>query len=288
MRILFIGGGNMAAALIGGLTERGFPGSDIDVIEIAAPRRQQLQQCFGVRCDERVGSRQLTATGRIGAEVVVLAVKPQQMRDAATALSSLLEGQLVLSVAAGVRSDDLRRWLGPNCRIVRTMPNTPALIGRGTTGIAASAALRPDDRQRAETIMSAVGEVVWIDDERLLDAVTAVSGSGPAYVFLLIESLIDAARQLGLPPDQARRLALGTVAGAAELAARSDEPPSVLRERVTSPGGTTAAALAVLMQRGLPQLVADAVQAACRRGAELGDEFGAAADGAEAAHLRRD
>src|SRR5690606_7462954 len=171
-------------------------------------------------------------------------------------------------------ASDLSRWLGGHRRIVRAMPNTPALIGMGVTGLAALSGTGEADRQTAERVLAAVGPTVWVSDESLLDAVTAVSGSGPAYVFLFIEALQDAALGLGLDARQSRELALHTVAGAAQLALRSDEAPATLRERVTSKGGTTAAALAVMEAGGLRTLVANAVQAACRRSVEMGEEFG--------------
>jgi pyrroline-5-carboxylate reductase len=196
------------------------------------------------------------------------------MREAATALAPLLRDQLVISVAAGIRAADLSRWLGGHARIVRSMPNTPALVGEGVTGLAALPGLPQADRDTADTILRAVGQTVWVEHEGLLDAVTAVSGSGPAYVFYFMESMHRAALALGLDDDQARRLTLATFAGAARLAASSDEPPAVLRERVTSKGGTTAAALAVLGERGVQQDIVDALAAACRRSVEMGDEFG--------------
>ena len=177
-------------------------------------------------------------------------------------------------MAAGIRATDLSRWLNGHARLVRAMPNTPALIGLGVTGLAAFPGLGADDRARADEILRAVGQTVWVDNEGLLDAVTAVSGSGPAYVFHFIEAMLAGARALGLDEAQARALTIGTFTGAARLAAESDEPPSVLRERVTSKGGTTAAALAVMSERGIAGHIADAMAAACRRSVELGDEFG--------------
>ncbi len=177
------------------------------------------------------------------ADVVVLAVKPQQMRDVATALAPHLTRQLVLSIAAGIRSSDLSRWLGGYDAIVRTMPNTPALIGMGITGMAAQAGVSAAQREQADAVMRAVGKTVWLDDEAQIDAVTAVSGSGPAYVFYFLEAMQEAARAMGLNAEQGRELALATFTGAAQLAAQSDEPVDVLRARVTSKGGTTHAAI---------------------------------------------
>jgi pyrroline-5-carboxylate reductase len=269
MRIVFVGAGNMASALIGGLIARGTVSSDITIIDTSPAQREGVCSRFGVR--EAAGPRE---AGLTGDEMIVLAVKPQQMRDAATALAPFLRGQLVVSVAAGIRIADLSRWLGAHTRIVRAMPNTPALIGLGVTGLAAHPAVVKVDRDAAEQALNAVGATVWVDDDALIDVVTAVSGSGPAYVFLFIEALESAAIQLGLSAAQARTLVLGTVTGAAQLAERSPETPAVLRERVTSKGGTTAAALSCLEAADFRSLMARAVSAARQRGAELGDEFG--------------
>jgi pyrroline-5-carboxylate reductase len=271
VRIAFVGGGNMAAALIGGLIARGARPSHLSVVDPSDAQRTSLAGRFGV------ATHAAASADALAADVVVLAVKPQQMRDAVSAAAPHLRGALVLSVAAGVRATDLSRWLGAHPRIVRTMPNTPALVGLGASGLAALPGVTEADRALAETIMGAVGIAVWVDDESRLDAVTALSGSGPAYVFRFIESMIEGGIALGLSPEQSRRLALQTALGAATLASTSDEPPSVLRERVTSKGGTTAAGLAVMAERGLPSTVADAMAAACRRSEELGREFGSGA-----------
>jgi pyrroline-5-carboxylate reductase len=269
MRILFIGGGNMAAALVGGLIARGTAADELAAVDPSDAQRAALGQRFGIATYESVAE----AAGRsAGADVLVLAVKPQQMRDACDAIDGVIGLQLVLSVAAGVRAVDLSSWLGGHQRIVRTMPNTPAMIGLGAIGLAALPGADAADRQTAETIMKAVGETVWVDDEALLDAVTAVSGSGPAYVFRMIEAIAAGGRKLGLSDEQAMRLTIRTFVGASQLAAQSDEPPSVLRERVTSKGGTTAAALAVLNDRDIDRLFADALDAACTRSEELGRE----------------
>lgn len=268
MRIVFIGGGNMATALIGGLAGQADRPSEISVVEPLASARESLSGRFGARCFDAPGPQALAA------DVLVMAVKPQQMRDAAAACAPWLAGHLVISVAAGIRIPDLQRWLGGHRRIVRAMPNTPALIGMGVTGLCAAPEVGADDRATTETILRTVGETLWVSDESLIDAVTAVSGSGPAYVFRFIEAIELAGIRLGLAPADARKLTLATFRGAAELARRSDDPPSVLRERVTSKGGTTAAALAVMDQAGLGTLIEEALAAAARRGAELGDEFG--------------
>ena len=268
VRIAFVGGGNMAAALIGGLIARGANAARLAAIDPSEAQRASLATRFGIAVHAA------PSAGALEADVVVLAVKPQQMREAVASVAPHLRAPLLLSVAAGVRAVDLSRWLGGYGRIVRTMPNTPALVGLGATGLATLEGATPADRALAEAIMGAVGETVWVDDESKLDAVTALSGSGPAYVFRFIESMIDGGVALGLDADQARRLAIQTVLGAAHLAAIASEPPSVLRERVTSKGGTTAAALAVMADRDLPELVADAMAAACSRSEALGREFG--------------
>jgi pyrroline-5-carboxylate reductase len=208
----------------------------------------------------------------LGADTVVLAVKPQQMRDAARQLSPFIGAvPRVLSIAAGVRTGDLARWLGEYRRIVRAMPNTPALIGAGIAALYATPEARPTATPAA-AILEACGEVVWVDDEAKLDAVTGVSGSGPAYVFYFMEALERAARELGLPSDDARKLVYATFAGSIALAQRSDDPPAVLRANVTSKGGTTAAALEVLAAAGVADAFVRAVKAAATRARELGDE----------------
>lgn len=267
MKIVFLGGGNMATALIGGMLERGFAASEVLVVERANERRDWLVQTFGVGVAADVGAVS-------GADVVVLAVKPQQMREALAPLAGRLGNALAISVAAGLRIADLSRWLGGHQRVARAMPNTPALIGAGVTGMYAPDGVDGAGREIAERILSAVGSVVWVDDEARMDSLTAVSGSGPAYVFHFIEALEAAAVARGFDGATARRLALDTVLGAARLAAGSEDPPAVLREKVTSKGGTTAAALAVLGGGGFVDLVDHAVAAAEARARELGDELG--------------
>jgi pyrroline-5-carboxylate reductase len=268
-RIVFVGGGNMAAALIGGLLARGTSPTTIAAIDPSAAQRDALAARFGIAVHAAADAAAMDV------DLIVLAVKPQQMREAVAAIAPWVANRLLLSVAAGVRAADLSRWLGGHARIVRTMPNTPALIGLGATGLAVLPGTGAEDRVRAESILAAVGCTVWVDDEAALDAVTALSGSGPAYVFRLIEAMIDGAVTLGLTPAQARTLALQTVLGAAQLAASSDESPAVLRERVTSRGGTTAAALEVLEAADFGGLLARAMHAACARSQALGREYGA-------------
>lgn len=266
MRILFIGGGNMASALIGGLLQQGFRGPDIRVAEISADARARLQTAFGVDAVDAID-------GAIHEEVVVLAVKPQQMREVAGTLKEHLRGQLVVSIAAGIRTGDLARWLGHG-RIVRAMPNTPALLRAGISGLFAAPGATAGDVQAAQQILQAVGAVVTLDREEQLDGVTAVSGSGPAYVFYFIEALQQAAAELGFTPEQARRLALETFSGAAKLATASSDPVETLRARVTSKAGTTEAALKSMEGAEVKRRVVEAIHAAARRSRELGDEFG--------------
>jgi pyrroline-5-carboxylate reductase len=266
MNISFIGGGNMATALIAGLAAS----ADIHVVDPNADALARLAGQYGVSTacsiDERVAA----------SEVVVLAVKPQQMREVAASLRPrLAQAQpLVLSIAAGIRGADLSRWLGGYGAIVRTMPNTPALIGMGVTGMVAMPGVSDGQKKAADSIMRAVGKTVWLDDESLIDPVTAVSGSGPAYVFFFLEAMQQAAQELGLTAGQGRELALATFTGAAQLAAQSSEPAEVLRQRVTSKGGTTYAAITSMEQAGVKQAIVDAIKAASARGRELGDELG--------------
>jgi pyrroline-5-carboxylate reductase len=268
MKIVFLGGGNMAAALIGGMLERGFTANEVSVVDTAPERREWLVGQFGVGVAGAVDDVVRDAA------VVVLAVKPQQMREALEPISGRLGGALVVSVAAGLRIADLSRWLGGHCNIVRAMPNTPALVGAGVTGLCAAGEVDAEGRSLAGRILGSVGSVVWVEDEARMDAVTAVSGSGPAYVFHFIEALEAAAVARGFDSDTARRLVIDTVLGAARLAAASDVGADVLRERVTSRGGTTAAALEVFAQGGFVDLVARAVAAAEARGRALGEELG--------------
>jgi pyrroline-5-carboxylate reductase len=268
LRISFIGGGNMATALIGGLAGKLTAGANIHVVDINADALQKLSQQFGVKTSQQIGPEIAQS------DVIVLAVKPQQMKEVVAQLRPHLSAQLVLSIAAGVRAVDLSRWMNGHGAIVRTMPNTPALIGKGITGMAAMAGVSKQQRDSAEAIMRAVGATVWLDDESLIDPVTAVSGSGPAYVFYFIEAMQQAALELGLSKEQGTQLAIATFAGAAQLAAQSSEPVSVLRERVTSKGGTTYAALTSMEDSGVKDAIVRAMKAASDRGRQLGEEFG--------------
>ncbi|CAN7722939.1 pyrroline-5-carboxylate reductase [Pseudoduganella sp. LjRoot289] len=299
MKIAFIGGGNMATALIAGLAGKLTAGANIHVVDPNAAALARLQAQYGVTtssslpgaphapgvADADAAAYQAVAS----ADVIVLAVKPQSMREVAEQLRPLLPdaaaaaagaGPLLVSIAAGIRAVDLSRWLGgegANMRaIVRCMPNTPALIGMGITGMAACGGVSAQQKAAADGIMQAVGGTVWLDDESKIDAVTAVSGSGPAYVFYFIEAMQKAAEELGLSAQQGKALALATFTGAAQLAAQSDEPVSVLRERVTSKGGTTYAALTSMADDGVAEAIGRAMKAAAERGRELGEEFGGA------------
>lgn len=269
MKISFLGGGNMANALIGGMLKQGFAASDISVIDPGAEARGSLATTYAINCVE--SADMLAEVG----DLLVLAVKPQQMKEAVAPLAGRLGDAVVVSIAAGLDMATLSRWLGGHRRIVRCMPNTPALIGAGITGLCALPEVSDDERSSADRVLRSVGTTVWIADEARMDAVTAVSGSGPAYVFLFIEALQQAAADLGFTPEQGRQLAIETVQGAAALAAQSDEPASVLRERVTSKGGTTEAALRTMAEQGVKEGIIAGVKAAEARGRELGKLLGA-------------
>ncbi|KAF0836479.1 pyrroline-5-carboxylate reductase [Methylovorus glucosotrophus] len=266
-KISFIGGGNMARALIGGLQSNGYAMDAISVIEPDADKRQQLHAEYGVHVTEQLPSVS-------SADVIVLAVKPQQLRDLAIFLGSLLHGQLVISIAAGIRSQDLARWLGGYQAIVRVMPNTPAQIQAGISALYALPAVSAAQKDIADTIMQAAGKTVWLDAEQKMDAVTAISGSGPAYVFYFIEAMQQAALELGLSAEDARLLSLQTFAGATALAAQSSETPATLRAQVTSKGGTTERALLSMDTAGVKNAIIQAAHAAAARSAELGDQLG--------------
>jgi pyrroline-5-carboxylate reductase len=273
--ITFIGGGNMGRALISGLLANGFEPNQISVVEANAETALKLYADFGV---QGIAALEQIAFDFSKNNVVVMAIKPQDFNVVAKGLASKLKhasapGPLILSIAAGIRLKDMSRWLD-HTRCVRAMPNTPALIGKGITGLFADPAVAQSDRALAETICNAVGQAVWVSEEKLMDAVTAVSGSGPAYVFAFLEAMQSAGEKLGLDPDIARKLAYATLEGATQLAHNSDEHAGVLRERVTSKGGTTAAALDVMKQQGWHEILEKAVDAASQRGKAMGDELG--------------
>lgn len=263
--IAFIGGGNMARSLIAGLIRRGVAPASIRVAEPVEPLRTALARDFGVTCVADATS----AVG--GATLWLMAVKPQVIREVCTELADTAQqaAPVVVSIAAGITSTQLDRWLGGNRAIVRAMPNTPALLGAGVTGLFATGQVTPGQRAQAEQVLASAGRTVWIDDEALMDAVTAVSGSGPAYVFLLAEAMEAAAREQGLSAEVARTLVLDTVLGAARMLTEADEAPAELRRRVTSPGGTTQAAIEAFQSGGFEALTARAIAAAARRGREL-------------------
>jgi pyrroline-5-carboxylate reductase len=294
MTTLFIGGGNMASALIGGLLARGRTAGSLAVVEPVEAQRDRLAARFpGVALHAAVGADAVR-----GATLVVLAVKPQQMRDACMALAPFVAPGnppgpsaaratgaaaaarvatsvattvgCVLSIAAGTRSADIAQWLGGFDRVVRAMPNTPAMVGKGIAGVHAQPAVDPAQRDAAAAVLEAGGEVVWVDSEAMLDAVTGVSGSGPAYVFYFLEALETAARAQGFAPADARRLAYATFDGAVALAKASAEEPATLRAQVTSKGGTTERGVAALDAAGVRAAVVAAVTAATARAAELG------------------
>ncbi|MHB8448488.1 MAG: pyrroline-5-carboxylate reductase [Rudaea sp.] len=268
--IAFIGGGNMARSLIGGLIRNSAPIASIVVSEPNADLRAALARDFSV------ATHQDNRAAAESADVLVLAVKPQVMKTVCAGLREIVHARkpLIVSIAAGIRVDQLDAWLGGNLAIVRCMPNTPALIGAGAAGLCANAACSTAQRDLAQSILSAAGLAVWIDDEAQMDTVTALSGSGPAYFFLLAEALIDAAVAQGLPREAARELATQTCLGAGRMLREDGAAPAELRRRVTSPNGTTQAALESFAASGFDEIVARAVAAATVRGRELSDQLG--------------
>ena len=268
MNITFIGGGNMASALIGGLMKQGWPPETIAAVDIAQAARERLEREFGVRAYADA------AAAVQSADCVVFAVKPQQLHASASPLAALLGTRLVISIAAGIRASDIARWLNGHRRIVRAMPNTPALVRAGMTGLYALPGVSDADRAIAERVLGAAGATLWVDDEGHMDGITAVSGSGPAYVFYFLEALQQAARELGFGTDAARELAFKTFSGALKLAGESSDSPEILRARVTSKGGTTERAIGHLETHAVKQHIVEAVAAAALRSRELGDELG--------------
>lgn len=269
--ICFVGGGNMAGSLVGGLIASGRAAAGITVCEPDQARREALSERFGVTVSA-------DNTAAAAADIVVLAVKPQVLRGVCEALGPGLatRSPLMVSIAAGVRAADIARWLGFDAAVVRAMPNTPALLGSGATGLYANPRVGPDQRDQGESVMRAVGLTQWVEDEAQMDAVTAVSGSGPAYVFLLMEAMAEAGERMGLPAETARLLVMETAFGAAKMALESAESPAGLRARVTSPGGTTEAAIACLEERRFREVMGEALECARARAAALADELGGA------------
>jgi pyrroline-5-carboxylate reductase len=267
--IAFIGGGNMASAIIGGLLKQGLTSNHILVVEPFEEARAKLKEQFGI-----VALHAPDAT-LARARMVVWAVKPQIFKDAAAQTKAFTANALHLSVAAGIRSDSIATWLGTE-RIIRCMPNTPALIGKGITALVARNGVTDADRQWAGEVIATTGQFLWLEREEQLDAVTAISGSGPAYMFYFMEAMTAAGAEMGLPAEQAYRLAVATFIGAGELARASPETPEVLRQRVTSKGGTTYAAITSMDESGIKARFAKALHAARDRATEMGDEFGKA------------
>jgi len=266
----FIGAGNMARSLTGGLLKNGWKKDQIILSDPEPAQRQAIETVLGIKAfadNNEVAAR---------ADLLVLAVKPQILAEVTKSLASTVQKKkpLVISIAAGVRIEDIDRWLGGGLAIVRAMPNTAALIGSGASGLYANDRVNNDMRNQAESILRAVGVTVWLEDEYLMDVVTALSGSGPAYFFLVMEALEQAAIESGLDPKQARLLTLETAFGAAKMALEGHEEPAQLRRRVTSPGGTTEQAVKVLEEGGLRRLFKNAVQAASDRARAIADMFG--------------
>ncbi|MBX3631184.1 MAG: pyrroline-5-carboxylate reductase [Nitrosomonas sp.] len=277
MKITFIGGGNMAFALISGLMRQGYGAKQIDIVEIDADRRSQIKDTFGIIAVSELAdlvdgiSRPVKENER---HIIVLAVKPQQMYAMTRYIAGLLDQQLIISIAAGIRTIDIMRWLGGYPRVIRAMPNTPSLVRAGVTGLYAAPETSEMDRCSAESILGAVGSVLWVDDEEMLHTVTAISGSGPAYVFYFIESMQQAGIKLGLTLEQSRQLSLQTFEGAVKLANESQEDVSVLRAKVTSKGGTTQQAIQSMEDNHVKNAIMTAVEASYARSQEMSDEYG--------------
>ena len=269
-RISFVGGGNMAASLIGGLISNGYPADNITVSDLDEAKLQFLANKFGINAT--LDSEQMSAES----DVLVLAVKPQHMQSVAVQIKSSVQRAkpLVVSIAAGIREGSIEAWLGGSVAVVRCMPNTPALVKAGATGLHANRFVSESQKDQTESLLRAVGVTVWVKDESDLDAVTALSGSGPAYFFLVMEALEQAAIEAGLDQKTAQLLTQETALGAAKIALASSESAATLRRQVTSPGGTTEKAIGVMESRGLPDILRDAVMAAKQRSVELSDELG--------------
>jgi pyrroline-5-carboxylate reductase len=266
-RIAFIGGGNMASAIIGGLIGQGIAPGQIDVVEPFAEAQEKLKDSFGLQTHAQPGDFLDQA------DMVIWAVKPQTFKDATLQVHPHTQKALHLSVAAGIRSDSIAGWLGTQ-RVVRAMPNTPALIGKGISALYARAAVSGEDKDWVAQVMATTGEFFWLDAEEKLDAVTALSGSGPAYMFYFMEAMTTAGVEMGLTREQAHQLTVATFIGAGELARHTGEPPKVLRQRVTSKGGTTFAAISSMEDEDTQAQLINAIYAARQRAREMGDEFG--------------
>jgi len=270
-RLAFIGGGNMASAILGGLIREGMAPSQVTVIEPFAETAAKLKAAWGVEVHASASAEASSSLSK--ADLVVWAVKPQVFKEAALPVANFTKQALHLSVAAGIRSDSIARWLQTD-RVVRSMPNTPALVGQGITGLFARPGVSAQDQSLIEQVLKSTGEFLWVQQEADLDTVTALSGSGPAYVFYFLEAMTEAGVKMGLPEAQAYHLAKATFAGATHLARQSTESPEVLRQRVTSKGGTTYAALSSMADDHVKEAFVKAMLAAQKRAGELGDEFG--------------
>lgn len=269
MKIVFIGGGNMASSLIGGLIADGFDPREISTVEINEEKRERLSNSFGIQVFESLeGALE-------NQDVVIFSIKPQQFKEVAVSAGNLLkQDALIISIAAGIRTKDIGTWLNGDYAIVRAMSNTPALVQSGASALCANAKVSEDQRNAAESLLRAAGVVEWVEDENLMDVVTALSGSGPAYFFRIMEGLINGAENLGLSKDVAHLLTLQTMLGAAKMALESQEDIATLREQVTSPGGTTERGLAVMNENDIDALLLKILTAAKTRATELADQLG--------------
>ncbi|WP_293931231.1 pyrroline-5-carboxylate reductase [Iodobacter sp.] len=265
MKITFIGGGNMAIAMIGGMLKQGFSANQIHVVEPSKEQREHLNRTYAIECSS-------PDQPLLPSDVILFAVKPQQLKAVAQSLSSQINGALVISIAAGVRADTLAKWLDAYPRIVRVMPNTPALVQAGMSGAYATSDVTPADRALTERMLAAIGEMVWVESESEIDGITAISGSGPAYVFYFMEALQAAAQAQGFTPDVARKLAYKTFEGAVKLALQSEDDAATLRKKVTSKGGTTEQAINTLEASQVRTSIIAAAAAAAARSQQLGDE----------------
>ncbi|MDC8444644.1 MAG: pyrroline-5-carboxylate reductase [Nitrosomonas sp.] len=274
MNITFIGGGNMASALISGLIQQGYNIEQINVVEVDAERRSRIKEAFGISAVSDLTDGISQSSGKISElNVIVLAVKPQQIRSIAHHIAGLLNNHLIISIAAGIRVIDIMRWLDGYPRVIRAMPNTPSFVRAGVTGLYAAPVTSELDRRSAESILSAVGTVFWVDDEEMLHTITALSGSGPAYIFYFIESMQQAGIKLGLTLEQSRQLSMQTFLGAVKLASESHEDVSVLREKVTSKGGTTQRAIQTMEDGNVRNSIITAIEASYVRSKEMSDEY---------------
>ncbi|WP_027468411.1 pyrroline-5-carboxylate reductase [Deefgea rivuli] len=267
MKITYIGGGNMAAAMIGGMLSQGFTGNEIHVVEPDANKRQELSTQYGI-------STSAPDEALPASLAIVFAIKPQQFRSVAAQVLPQLNDALVISIAAGIRAETISKWLNGYGRIIRVMPNTPALVQAGISGVYAAADVTADDKALTERILASIGEQVWVDEESQIDGITAISGSGPAYVFYFMEALQAAAKAQGFNAEIAQKLAYQTFAGAVKLAIHSEDDAGTLQVKVTSKGGTTERAIKALETSQVRTTIIAAASAAAARSRELGDELG--------------